>query len=83
MNTALYALNTFHDTGLPPLGLPRTCHAYGLNFLTAYLAANTEIVDVVPTTCLGVDATLVCGDSKTGMYARGVIGYDMVLLGDQ
>lgn len=37
---------------VPPLGLPRTCHAYGLKFLTAYLAANTEIVDVVPTTCL-------------------------------
>lgn len=29
---------------------------------------------------MGLDATLVYGDSQTGTYARGVIGYDAVSL---
>ncbi|KIK43110.1 hypothetical protein CY34DRAFT_82376 [Suillus luteus UH-Slu-Lm8-n1] len=43
---------------------------------------NTNTALYAPSTFhdTGVDATLVYGDSKTGTYARGVIGYDAVSL---
>lgn len=50
-----------------------TCASANTNTNTALYAPST-FHDT------GVDATLVYGDSKTGTYARGVIGYDAVSL---
>jgi phytepsin len=43
-------------------------------------SANTALYSPNTFHDMGLDATLVYGDSNTGTYARGIIGYDAVSL---